>query len=153
MQSESELVWSVVESSPVGETVVGVYTTLSRAREVVSQLADGRFEDYRIEGHALDQGKETDTPWQVYLSRSGEHLGTTPFAGCSCADDEAEFVRRSFVERDGESMSVIVLAPTPGLAIAAAGRLREWLVQQDLWAPSLQLQPIQATSSEVPATP
>lgn len=153
MQSESELVWSVVESSAAGDAIIGIYATLSRAREVVSQLADGRFEDYRIEGHALDQGKETDTPWQVYLSRNGEHLSTTPFAGCSCADDEAEFVRRSFVERDGESMSVIVLAPTPGLAIAAAERLREWLLQQDFWAPSLQLQPIQATSSEVQATP
>jgi hypothetical protein len=151
MQSESELVWSVVESSPAGEAVVGVYRTLTRARDVVSQLADGRFEDYRIEGHALDQGKETDTPWRVYLGRDGEHLGTTPFAGCSCADDEAEFVRRSFIERDGESMSVIVLAPTPGRAIAAAGRFREWLQQEHLWAPGLQLQPIQAAPAAAPA--
>lgn len=143
MQSESELVWSVVESSAAGDTVVGVYAALSRARDVVSQLADGRYEDYRIEGHALDQGKEMDTAWQVYLGRGGEHLGTTPFAGCSCADDEVEFVRRSFIERDGESMSVIVLAPTPGRAIASAERFREWLQQQDLWAAGRQLQPIQ----------
>jgi hypothetical protein len=146
MQPGSELVWSVVESSAAGETVVGVYTTLSRAREVVSQLAEGRYEDYRIEGHAIDEGKETDTPWQVHLGRNGEHLGTMPFAGCSCAEDEPEFVRRSFIERDGESMSVIVLAPTPGRAIAAANRFREWLQEEGLWAPERQLQPIQASS-------
>jgi hypothetical protein len=144
MQPESELVWSVVESSPAGDTVVGIYTTLTAARDVVSQLAGGRYEDYRIEGHALDQGKETETPWQVYLGRDGQHLGTVPFVGCACADDEAEFHRRSFIERDGESMSVIVAAPTPGLAIVAADRYREWLLEQGHWAPALQLQPIQA---------
>ena len=144
MQPENELVWTVVESSPAGETTVGVYTTLTRAREVVSELADGNYEDYRIEGHALDHGKEMNAPWQVHLTRDGTHLQTLPFAGCACADDEAEFLRRSFVERDGEAMSVIAFAPTPGIAIASAQRYREWLVEQDLWSPGLQLQPIQS---------
>ncbi len=122
--------------------MVGVYTTLGQAREIVSGLADGRFEDYRIEGHVLDQAKEDEQPRQVHLGRGGTHLETVPFAGCSCADDEAEFLRRSFVAGDGESMSVIVFAPTPGRAISVADRYREWLIQQDLWASALQLQPI-----------
>lgn len=152
MQSELDLVWSVVETSPAGDTVVGIYTTLSRARDVVTQLANGRFEDYRIEGHTLDHGKDEDVPWQVYLGRVGEHLGTTPFAGCNCSDDEIEFQRRSFIERDGESMSVIVFAPTPGHAIATADHYREWLQEQGLWAPLQRLHPLQAAPSGVPAT-
>jgi hypothetical protein len=150
MQMESELVWTVVEASPAGDTVVGVYTLLGRAREAVSLLAaEGTLEDYRIEGHVLDSGKEADIPWQVRLARGGEHLDTSPFTGCSCADDEAEFHRRSFIERDGEAMSVIVFAPTPGRAIGAAETLREWLLQQDLWAPGRQLEPIQAGRTTV----
>ena len=145
MQMESSLVWTVVEASPAGDTVVGVYSLLARAREAVSRLAsDAALEDYRIEGHVLDSGKETDIPWQVRLDRTGDHIDTSPFAGCSCADDEAEIRRRCFIERDGEAMSVIVFAPTPGRAIDTAGRLREWLQRQDLWAPSRQLEPIQA---------
>ena len=145
LMPESELVWSVVETSPAGDTVVGIYSTLSRARDVVSRLAEGRYEDYRIEGHALDHGKETETPWQVHLGAGGQHIQTVPFVGCSCGDDEAEFMRRSSIERDGEAMSLIVFAPTPGLAIATADRYREWLLGQNLWAPSLQLRPIQST--------
>jgi len=149
MQPEVELLWTVIETSPTGDTVVGVYTTLGRAREIVSSLADGRFEDYRIEGHVPDETRHDDQAWQVHLKRDGGHLETVQFAGCSCADDVAEFLRRSFVARDAESMSVIVFAPTPGRAIAAADRYRDWLLDQGLWASALQLEPIQARPAEV----
>jgi len=155
MQNDSELVWAVTEASAAGDTLVGVYSKLTRARAVVSQLAaDGRLQDYRIEGHALDIVKEAGLPWQVSLARNGAHLGTSRFTGCSCADDEVEFHRRSFITRDGEAMSVIVLAPTPGRAIAAAGRYRGWLLEQGLWAPDLPLEPIQdAPAPPVAASP
>ena len=144
MQPNSDVVWTVLESSPAGDTLVGVYTSLERARSVVSLLAQGRLEDYRIEGHALDHEREV-TPWQVSLSRDGAHLGTSPFIGCSCADDEAEYYKRSFVADGGERMSVIVFAPTPGRAIATAEHYRRWLHKQGLWSERVQpLQPLQA---------
>ena len=86
--------------------------------------------------------RRTNNPGRFISAAVGHNLETVPFAGCSCADDEAEFLRRSFVAGDGESMSVIVFAPTPGRAISVADRYREWLIQQDLWASALQLQPI-----------
>jgi hypothetical protein len=148
MQSESELVWTVVEHSAAGHTLVGVYATLAKAREVVSSLADGNYEDYGIEGHVLDEGKSGATPWQVSLDRDGTHLGTTAFVGCSCGEDEAEYVRRSFIADGGASMSVIVFAPTPGVAISTANRYRLWLQENDLWTShALQLQPLETLAT------
>ena len=147
----NELVWSVVESSAAGDTVVGIYTTLNRAREVVSQLSNGRLEDYRIEGHSLDFGKETDVPWQVGLGKDGQHLSTIPFIGCSCSEDEIQFRRRSYIDADGEAMSIIVLAPTPGPAIEAVQNYRKWLLEKDAWAASLRLEPIQASPAAAAA--
>jgi hypothetical protein len=146
MQTDAELVWSVVEHSEAGDTLIGVYTSLDKARAVVSAMAQGRYEDYGIEGHVLDQGKETAMPWQVSLTRDGEHVATTPFVGCSCSDDELEYRKRSFIQDGGERMSVIVFAPTPGLAISAAERYRLWLLQNDLWTMQAQpLEPIEAS--------
>ena len=148
MESEAEIAWSVVESSPAGDSLVGVYSSFQAARDVVSRLADGRFEEYRIEGHGIDVDLTSEAAWQVALDRDGTHLSTQPFAGCACADDEAEFRRRSFVARDGDSMSVIVLAPTQGLAIREARRYHEWLRDHDLWAPGSQLEPLVAVAAE-----
>ena len=145
MQSVSNVVWTVLESSLSGDTLVGVFTSLEKARSAVSALSTGRLEDYRIEGHVLDQQTDAATPWQVTLSRDGTHLATAPFAGCSCSDDEAEYYKRSFIRDGGEQMSVIVLAPTPGVAIATAEEYRVWLQDNGLWTEKLQpLQPLQA---------
>jgi hypothetical protein len=136
----------VVEASEAGDTLVGVYTTLEKARAVVSALAEGRLQDYRIEGHVLDSGKEDATPWQVRLSREGKHLETDAFVGCSCADDEAEIRRRSFISDGGEEMSVVVFASTPGLAIATARRYRDWLLTHEIWTSQpRQLEPLEAS--------
>ena len=145
MQSDSDVVWTVVESSPAGDTLIGVFTSVEKARSAVSALSSGRLEDYRIEGHVLDQERDS-TPWQVTLAQDGAHVGTTPFVGCSCSDDEAEYYKHSFIQAGGEQMSVIVFAPTPGLAIATADEYRTWLQEQGLWTKTLQpLQPLQAT--------
>jgi hypothetical protein len=147
MQTDLELVWTVVERSEAGDTLIGVYTALEKARAVVSSLAQGRYEDYQIEGHVLDHGKETSAPWQVTLTRDGKHLATTAFVGCSCADDEAEYRKRSFILDGGERMSVIVFSPTPGLAIRAAERYRLWLQEHDLWTTrAQQLEPIETAA-------
>jgi hypothetical protein len=144
-----EVVWTVSESSPAGETLVGVYTSVEKARGAVSALGHGRLEHYRIEGHALDGQRNAETPWQVTLARDGEHLDTTPFIGCACSDDEAEYYKHSFIPAGGEQMSVIVFAPTPGLAIATAQEYRAWLQEQGHWSERLQpLQPLQALARE-----
>jgi hypothetical protein len=108
---------------------------------VVSALAQGKIEDYRIEGHALDDRRRADTAWQVTLSRDGAHVETTRFIGCACSDDEAEYYRRSFIQDGGEQMSVIVFAPTQGVAIATAEEYRDWLQTHGHW--SEQLKPLQ----------
>jgi hypothetical protein len=144
MNSEPEIAWSVIESSPAGDALVGVFSSFQAARDVVSQLAEGRYEEYRIEGHGIDAELTPEAAWQVSLARDGSHLSTQPFAGCACADDEAEFRRRSFIARDGESMSVVVQAPTQGLAIREATRYQRWLVERDLWAAATQLEPLAA---------
>jgi hypothetical protein len=148
MQADSALVWTVTEHSRAGDTIVGVYGTLEQARDVVSSLVDGNYEDYGIEGHVIDQGKREPAPWQVSLARDGTHLGTTVFVGCSCGEDEAEYLRRSYISDGGASMSIIVFAPTPGVAISAAERYRLWLQENDLWTShALQLQPLEAPAS------
>jgi hypothetical protein len=147
MQPENDVVWTVIENSPAGATLVGVYSSLDQARNVVASLAGGRLEDYRIEGHALDHQREA-TPWQVSLARDGDHIETTPFIGCSCADDEAEYYKRSFIADGGGRMSVIVFAPTPGVAIATAEEYHRWLQEQGLWSDNIRpLQPLQAVSA------
>ena len=146
MQASNDVVWTVVESSPAGETLVGVYTSVEKARAVVTLLAQGRLEDYRIEGHALDRERDADTPWQVTLAQAGAHIETTPFIGCACSDDEAEYYRHSFIQAGGEQMSVIVFAPTPGVAIATAEEYRAWLQSHGHWSEQPKpLQPLQAT--------
>ena len=152
MQASRDVVWTVVEGSPAGETLVGVHTSIEKARAVVSALAQGRLEDYRIEGHVLDHVRDAEARWQVTLSRDGAHVETTPFIGCACPDGEAEYYKRSFIRAGGEQMSVIVFAPTPGVAIATAQDYRTWLQSQGHWSEHLQpLQPFQPATREATA--
>ena len=134
IETPEGLLWVVVERSDVGDTTVGVFTTLAAARECVAEFGPDRLEAYRIEGHALDEAKSEPLPWQVALTRDGEVSGTTLFIGCSCSDDEEEYYRRSFIEAGGETMHVIALAATPGQAIAVADEYRQWLQANGHWS-------------------
>jgi hypothetical protein len=40
----------------------------------------------------------------------------------------------SFIATGGERMQVIVRAPSPGQAIAAAQQYREWLLKHEKWS-------------------
>ncbi len=142
----SDLVWVVTEHSAAGDSVVGVFSTLQKAREVIASLAgEGRLEDFRVEGHVPDAVREEALPWQIGLSAEGDLLRAEPFIGCSCSEDEEQIRKLSFVESDGRSMYVIVFAKTPGAAIAAAQQYRGWLQEGDRWpAGFAQLEPIQA---------
>jgi hypothetical protein len=145
----SDVVWVVVESSAVGDTMVGVYTSLAQARAVVASFGRERLGAYRIEGQVLDAERTEATPWQVRLTREGEVLSADAFVGCNCSDDEAEYYRRSFIERGGEEMSVIVFAVTPGQAIVAADGYRAALLARGFWSTDLTpLEPIRAEALE-----
>ncbi len=129
------LLWVVVEHSDAGDTTVGVFTTLAQARETVNELGGlDRLEDYRIEGHAIDEPKSEPLPWHVIMTREGEVVSTTPFIGCSCQDDEDEYFKRSFIEEGGEKLYVIAFAITPGQAIATANDYRRWLQDNGHWS-------------------
>ncbi len=67
----SDVVFVVVEHSPVGETVVGIFSSLEAARRVVPSAANGRLQDYRIEGHVVDATPDSRTPWRVVIDRDG----------------------------------------------------------------------------------
>ncbi len=142
----SELVWVVTEHSAAGDSVVGVFSTLEKARAVIASLAgEDRLEDFRVEGHVPDAAREEPAPWQIGLSAEGDLLRAEPFIGCSCSEDEEQIRKLSFVESDGQSMYVIVFAKTPGGAIAAAQQYRKWLQDGDRWpAGFAALEPIQA---------
>jgi hypothetical protein len=141
------LLWVVIERSDAGETTVGVFSTLRQARKVVDELGAGRLEAYRIEGHALDLPRREALPWQVVLTRDGEVASAIPFIGCSCADDEDEHYRRSYIEPAGDAMHVIAFAITPGQAIAVANEYRAWLQANGHWdGDQRRLTPIHARS-------
>jgi hypothetical protein len=146
------LLWVVVERCEVGDTTVGVFSTLAQARAVVDELGAGRLEAYRIEGHAPDEPRTEVVPWQVVLTREGYVNSATPFIGCSCGDDDDEYYRRSFIEEGGEALHVIAFAVTPGQAIAVANDYRVWLQANGHWdVLQVQLTPIHARAKIEPA--
>jgi hypothetical protein len=143
--SDSGFVWVLVESAHGTETTVGVFSTIELARDAVSSFGRDRLADFRIEGHAIDKPRTEPIPWQVILSREGEVLSTEVFIGCNCQDDEAEYLKRSFIARGGESMALIVFALTPGQAIEAADRYRHALLSSGYWRDEFTpLEPITA---------
>jgi hypothetical protein len=148
-EQDSDIVWVVVEQSPVGSTVVGTYEALDQAREAVTSLSKGQIsllENYRIEGHVLGRGKVESVPWHVELAADGEVLGAAPLVFCSCEDDDAQFRKRSFIATGGQQMSIVVLARTPGHAIFAAEEYRAWLRDNGRWVDEgAMLEPIEAS--------
>jgi len=141
--NDAQLVWVVVEKSAAGEHVVGVFSDLGAARAVLPAELD-TLERFRVEGHVLDTPREP-RPWYVGLSRDGEVIETAAYVGCSCEDDEPQMRRLSYLKADGSAMHLIVTAPTPGAAIDAALRYREWLLERDLWGKGhIELEPIEA---------
>jgi hypothetical protein len=67
----SDLVYVVTERSAVGDTVLGVFSTIEDARRVLPPYEGGRLEDYQVQVRVLGAPPEPRTPWSVGLSRSG----------------------------------------------------------------------------------
>jgi hypothetical protein len=148
MQASGEIVWIVTEQSEAGEWLVGVFTSLERARERVAAIGGDRLADFRIEGHGLDDPVATFRPWVVELARDGAHLGTRVFIGCSsCGDDPAQYERQCYIAPGGEWMSVVVFAATPGQALAAAREHHARLHDQGRWSDNgTRLAPLSASA-------
>jgi hypothetical protein len=129
----SEVLYVVVERSAAGETILGVFSSLAKARGVVPPASSGRLQDYRVEARVLDEPPDPRAPWRVVLSRDGGVVNAEPVVLCACEDDERQLARGSFIESGGRRMQVIVRAASPGQAIAAAQHYRVWLLEQQAW--------------------
>jgi hypothetical protein len=141
----SREVYVVVESSRAGETVVGAFSTLERARAVLPRGDAKRLEDYRVEFHVIDEPVQEEQAWTVVMSRDGCEVDVSPVILCSCGDDHDRLENSSYIEAGGECMHVVVWAKTRGSALDAAGRYREWLLGEQVWRlDAVQIPPISA---------
>src|SRR5436309_15292636 len=123
-----DLLFVVVERSEAGETVLGVFSSLEAARAQLPPASSGRLEHYRVEAHVIDQPAEEAMPWQVALGRGGEVVSAAPAILCNCEDDDRHFRANSYIERGGGRLNVVVMAKSPGQAIAAARDYAAWLI-------------------------
>jgi hypothetical protein len=144
----SQLVYLVIESSDVGEAVLGVFSTLEKARQILPPMSSGRLDRYRVEYRLFDEPPEPRTPWQVVLDRGGALITAELVVRCNCEDDEGRFVRGSFIDHGGNRLHLVVFARSPGEAVAAAQRYREQLLEHGVWgSEARQLAPIEADPS------
>jgi hypothetical protein len=141
-------VYVLVESSPAGDYIVGVFSTYQQARATLHRVAGDQIEPFRIELHMPDEPPDAPTAWLVRIERDGGPPAVTRFAGCSSCDEERLLANASFIEAGGARMQVIVRAWTPGQALAAAGALRRRLLALDEWGTEFRpLAPIDALGS------
>jgi hypothetical protein len=68
----SDIVYVLTEHSAVGDTVLGVFSTIEEARHLVPANRSARLEDYRIQALVLGAAADPRTPWIVILSRDGD---------------------------------------------------------------------------------
>ncbi|MBV9581271.1 MAG: hypothetical protein JO057_22040 [Chloroflexi bacterium] len=68
----SDVVFVVTERSAVGDTVLGIFSSLETARQILPPADSGRLQDYRIEGHVLDAAPDQRIPWRVVVDRDGD---------------------------------------------------------------------------------
>jgi len=127
-----KLLFVVVEKSDAGESVLGVFSTLEGARAVLPPVSSGRLEDYRVEGHVLDEGPDA-RPWQIAVDREGSLVSAEPAIFCNCEDDDHHFHANSFIEAGGGRLNVVVTAPSPGRAVEAAKEYARWLQETGTW--------------------
>jgi hypothetical protein len=130
----NEEIYVVVESSKAGESVIGVFSTIEKARAVLpSHDIKRMLEDYRIELHVLDYAREENEPWLVVLSRDGQHTEVHKPVLCNCGDDHEQLDHASYLESGGGPMHLVVWARTQGDALLAAERHRVELIDADVW--------------------
>jgi len=126
-------IFVVVESSRVGETVVGAFSTIEKARAVLPRHDTRRLEDYRVEFHVIDEPIDEEQAWTVIMSRDGNRFDVTRVILCSCGEDHDALENSSYIEAGGGRMHCVVWALTKGMALDAGDRYREWLIKEGAW--------------------
>jgi len=116
----SELAFVVTERSLAGDTLVGVYTTLEKARAQLPPYESGRLFDFTIQANVIDAAPQA-VPWTVLLTCYGEAYEVTPYVQCSgCPDPEDGGYH---IDDSDDSMHAVIWAPTPGEATVLAKEL------------------------------
>lgn len=126
-------VYVVVESSRAGDSVIGAFSTVAAARRSLPVDDLRSLENYRVELHLLDEPSDMAQAWRVSVDKDGANVEVSRVILCSCEDDEAVVESGSYIEDGGKRMQLIVWSRTPGLAIAAVERCREFLLRRDIW--------------------
>jgi hypothetical protein len=138
-------VFVVVETSPVGETVIGAFSTIEKARTVLPRHDTAKLQNYRVEFHVIDEPVLEEQAWTVRLSRDGATADVSPVILCNCGDDHDALENTSYIEGGGARMHVVVWATTKGGALDAAERYRAWLIEELIWGDQrLPIRPISA---------
>ena len=133
----NELAYVVVEMSRAGDTVIGVFSSMAKAREAMPVHDTQRLIDnYRVELHVLDTPVESEEPWRVSMDRSGAEFEVSRVVLCNCDADAEVLEHGSYIESGGERVHLIVWARTKGQALSTAEMHRQWLIESRLWEPS-----------------
>ena len=67
----SDVVYVVTERSAIGDTLLGVFSSIEDARQAVPKSSGARLEDYQIHARVLGVLPDPRTPWSVVLTRAG----------------------------------------------------------------------------------
>ncbi len=116
----SELAYVVTENSLAGSTLIGVYTSLEKARAQLPPYESGRLFDYTIEAHVIDAAREA-TPWTVMLTCYGEAYEVAPYIQCSGCPEPVD--GSYHIDARDDSMHAVIWATSPGEATALAKEL------------------------------
>jgi hypothetical protein len=149
-------VFVVVESTKAGDSVLGVFTSIERARAILADLPADRLNDYKVECHLPDEPLDIYTPWQVSIRYDGDVEAAEPIISCACCDEEETAGRASFIEAGGDLMRLAVWARSRGRAIVAAETQGRRLIEEGVWQrrmPMTQLLPFHAESRDGAAAP
>ena len=146
----NDLCYVVVEMSPAGDTVIGVFSSMAMAREAMPVHDTQRLIDnYRVELHVLDSPVEGEEPWRVSMDRSGAQFEVSHVVLCNCDADAEVLEHGSYIEAGGERVHLIVWAPTKGQALSTAELHRQWLIESRLWESNAEQVALESVSATV----
>ena len=94
----NELCYVVVEVSPAGDTVIGVFSSMTRAREAMPVHDTQRLiENYRVELHVLDSPIIAEEPWRVSMDKAGAQFEVSRVVLCNCDADVEVLEHGSYI--------------------------------------------------------
>lgn len=123
----------VVETSGAGDSVIGVFSSIAAARQVLPTEDLDALRRYRVELHLVDEPHDEIVAWRVVMNKDGSEPEVSRVILCSCEDDEVILESGSYIEDGGERMQLIVWAQTQGQALHAAEKHRIRLLDSGVW--------------------